>query len=97
MEIVELMLRRKIKCVQETMWKGEKARELGNGYKIFYCGAGTKKNGVGITLDPDLKKNVLKVNRESDRLIWMKVEINEQVRKMEQERKYLVLQWLEIL
>ena len=34
-EVVDFMERRKIKimCVQETKWKGSKARELGNGFK----------------------------------------------------------------
>ena len=35
-----------ILCVQETRLKGEKARC--GGYKIWYCGSGNKKNGVGI-------------------------------------------------
>jgi len=81
METVDLMTRRRLNilCVQETRWKGKKARELGNGYKLFYCGAHTKRNGVGIVLNEDLKKNVLAVNRESDRIIWMKIEISKQI------------------
>ena len=67
------MKRRNIKllCIQETMWKGEKVRELGDGYKLFYYGVNAKRNGVGIVLSPELKIRELEVIRESDRIIWM--------------------------
>ena len=39
-----------ILCVQETCWKGEKARCIAGGYRMWYCGSGNKKNGVGIIL-----------------------------------------------
>ena len=60
-ELVDLMERRKVKimCLQETKWKGSKARELGNGFKLFYVGEDRKRNGVGIVLNDDLKKGVL--------------------------------------
>ena len=77
----DMMERRGINilCVQETRRKEEKAREIGNGYKLFYYGVDGKKNGVGIVLDGELKKSVLTVNRESDRIMWMKIEICEVV------------------
>ena len=52
-EVVDLMERRgvDILCVQETHWKGERARCIGGGYKMWYCGSGNKKNGVGIILN----------------------------------------------
>ena len=80
-ELVDLMERRKIKimCLQETKWKGSKAKELGNGFKLFYVGEDGKRNGVGIVLDDELKKSVLEVRRPSDRIIWMKVEMEQQV------------------
>ena len=51
-EVADLMERRgvDILCVQETRWKGERARCIGGGYKMWYCGSGSKKNGVGIIL-----------------------------------------------
>ena len=78
MELVDMMERRKINvlCLQETKWKGQKAREMDNGYKLYYNGVDGRRNGVGIVLDPELKKGVLSVSRESDRLIWIKMEIN---------------------
>ncbi len=42
---------------------------MGNGYKLYYTGKDGKRNRVGIILDPALKKGVIEVNRESDRLI----------------------------
>ena len=81
MELVDMMERRKINvlCLQETKWKGQKAREMGNGYKLYYNGVDGRSNGVEIVLDPELKKGVLSVSRESDQLIWIKKEINKVV------------------
>ena len=53
-ELADLMMRRRINilCVQETRWKGNKARELGEGCKLIYGGANDQgRNGVGIILD----------------------------------------------
>ena len=61
-ELVDLMERRKlgVLCVQETRWKGNKARELGEGYKLFYSGANEEgRNGVGIILSKELKECLL--------------------------------------
>ncbi|XP_069988634.1 craniofacial development protein 2-like [Penaeus vannamei] len=76
-EIVDLMNRRRINiiCVQETKWKGCKVREIGNGFKLFYNGSDGKRNGVGIILNDNIKKGVLSVKRQSDRIIWMRVNI----------------------
>ncbi|XP_037776748.1 uncharacterized protein LOC119573609 [Penaeus monodon] len=80
-ELVDLMERRKIRimCLQETKWKGSKAKELGNGFKLFYIGDDGRKNGVGIVLDEELKKGVLEVKRSSDRIIWLKMEMGKLV------------------
>ena len=39
-ELAEMLDRRRIDiaCAQETKWKGSKAREIGDGYKLFYHG-----------------------------------------------------------
>ncbi|XP_047487973.1 uncharacterized protein LOC125038499 [Penaeus chinensis] len=80
-EVVDMMERRKINilCVQETKWKGEKAREMGNGYKMYYVGHEAKRNGVGIVLDPEMKEGVLQVHRKSDRVMWVKMELVKEV------------------
>ena len=55
-ELEDLMERRKVDVLyaQETQWKGEKARCIGEGCKLWYNGSNTKRNGVGIVLRKDL-------------------------------------------
>ena len=65
-----------ILCLQETKWKGSKARNIGGGCKIFYNGADGRKNGIGIVLRDELAESVLEVKRVSDRLMAIKLEIN---------------------
>jgi exonuclease III len=80
-EIVEVMSRRNIEiaCIQETKWKGEKAKELGNGYKIIYVGKQTSRNGVGVILNEEWKRKVVQVIRVKDRLIMIQLASNEGV------------------
>ena len=74
-ELVDVMQRRKIMilCIQETKWKGKSVRKLGEGYKVYYTGENTRRNGVGIILHPDLQESVTEVHRVSDRLIGLKL------------------------
>ncbi|XP_068237168.1 uncharacterized protein [Palaemon carinicauda] len=61
-ELVDLMETRKIGVlfVQETRWKGNNARELSEGTKLYYSGANMEgRNGVGIILSKELKENVI--------------------------------------
>ena len=73
-ELVDVMQRRKIMIlsIQETKWKGKSARKLGEGYKVYYTGESTRRNGVGIILHPDLQENVTEIQRISDRLMGLK-------------------------
>ncbi|KAF7640738.1 hypothetical protein LDENG_00018990, partial [Lucifuga dentata] len=64
-----------ILCVQETRWKGSKARSLGAGFKLFYHGVDGKRNGVGVILKEEFVRNVLEVKRVSDRVMSLKLEI----------------------
>ena len=64
-----------ILCLQETKWKGSKARNIGGGCKIFYNGADGRKNAIGIVLREELVESVLEVKRVSDRLMAMKLEV----------------------
>ena len=77
-DVVDVMERRKVNivCVQETNWKDSKAKELGNGFKLFYIGEDGRRNGVGIILNGEMKRGVLSVKRRSDRIIWVKVALN---------------------
>ncbi|KAK3566884.1 hypothetical protein QTP86_004768 [Hemibagrus guttatus] len=71
------MERRKVDilCVQETRWKGSKARSIGAGFKLFYYGVDSKRNGVGVVLKEEFVRNVLEVKSVSDRVMSLKLEI----------------------
>ncbi|KAK3569392.1 hypothetical protein QTP86_027817 [Hemibagrus guttatus] len=68
-------IRKDILCVQETRWKGSKARSIGAGFKLFYYGVDSKRNGVGVVLKEEFVRNVLEVKRVSDRVMSLKLEI----------------------
>ena len=74
-ELADMMKRRNVDilCLQETKWKGSKARNIGGGCKIFYNGADGRKNGIGIVLREELAESVLEVKRVSDRLMAIKL------------------------
>ncbi|KAK3559018.1 hypothetical protein QTP86_000025 [Hemibagrus guttatus] len=76
-ELADMMERRKVDilCVQETRWKGSKARSIGAGFKLFYYGVDSKRNGVGVVLKEEFVRNVLEVKRVSDRVMNLKLEI----------------------
>ncbi|KAK3534387.1 hypothetical protein QTP86_014424, partial [Hemibagrus guttatus] len=76
-ELADMMERRKVDilCVQETRWKGSKARSIGAGFKLFYYGVDSKRNGVGVVLKKEFVRNVLEVKRVSDRVMSLKLEI----------------------
>ncbi|KAK3556414.1 hypothetical protein QTP70_008096 [Hemibagrus guttatus] len=76
-ELADMMERRKVDilCVQETRWKGSKVRSIGAGFKLFYYGVDSKRNGVGVVLKEEFVRNVLEVKRVSDRVMSLKLEI----------------------
>ncbi|KAK3570237.1 hypothetical protein QTP86_017142, partial [Hemibagrus guttatus] len=76
-ELADMMERRKVDilCVQETKWKGSKAHRIGAGFKLFYYGVDSKRNGVGVVLKEEFVRNVLEVKRVSDRVMSLKLEI----------------------
>ena len=69
-ELTDVLRRHKvdIACFQETKWKGSSTRE-GNGYKLWYSGSRTARNGVGVILAAGLKDYVVQVRRSSDRIM----------------------------
>ncbi|XP_067123690.1 uncharacterized protein [Centruroides vittatus] len=76
MEVVDMMRRRRIDvlCVQETRWRGDKAKELGDGCKLFYSSANRNgRNGVGIVVAGKWRSEVLEVYRRGDRMMRMKL------------------------
>ena len=64
-------------CVQETKWKGDRAREIGEGYRLIYCGTETRRNGVGIICNEHEKENVMEVKRCSGRCMMLKLATGE--------------------
>ena len=66
-ELADVMERRKIDilCVQETRWKGSKAKNIGGGFKLFYYSADSRRNGVGVIMKEEFAKSVDK-KRVSD-------------------------------
>ncbi|KAK3521137.1 hypothetical protein QTP86_012535 [Hemibagrus guttatus] len=65
-ELADMMERRKVDIlsVQETRWKGSKARSIGAGFKLFYYGVDSKRNGVGVVLKEEFVRNILEVGCE---------------------------------
>jgi exonuclease III len=79
-EIVDVAVRRRVNilCVQETKWKGQKAKEVeGTGFKLWYTGTAANKNGVGVLIDKSLKDGVVDVKRLEDRIILVKLVIGD--------------------
>jgi exonuclease III len=79
-EIVDTMIRRRVNilCVQEMKWKGQKAKEVEDtGFKLWYIGTTTNKNGVDIVLDKSLKDGVVDIKRQEDKIILVKLLIGD--------------------
>ena len=76
-ELADMTVKRKvdIPCVKETRWKGSKARNVGDGCNIFYHGEYGRRNGVGVILKEDYIGRVIEVKRVSDRMMYMKLDI----------------------
>ncbi|KAK6727994.1 hypothetical protein RB195_005571 [Necator americanus] len=77
-ELADSLRKRRVDicCLQETRWKGSKARELGDGYKLIYHGT-SNRNGVGIILNESFRNSVTAMDRLSDRLMAVKVDTGE--------------------
>jgi exonuclease III len=81
-EVVDTMIRRhvNIRCVQETKWKGQKAKEVEDtDFKLWYTGNTSTKNGVGIVLDKSLKDGVVDIKRQGDKIILVKLLVGDLV------------------
>ena len=80
-ELANLMERRNVDilCLQETKWKGSKARNIGGECKLFYNRADGRRNGIGIVVREELAESVLEVKRVSDRLMAMKLKVKRSI------------------
>ena len=57
-ELIDAAIRRRVNilCIQETKWKDQKAKEVEDtGFKLWYTGATSGRNGVRILIDRSLK------------------------------------------
>ena len=80
-EVAEMLTRRQVEidCVQETKWKGNKAREIGEGYKLYYNGASMARNGFGIMLHSEWQDKILEMKRKSDRVMSIKLVVGKRM------------------
>ena len=62
LEVVETMKRLKIEVlsVQETKWKGDRARKMADGYKTLHAGGDGRSNGAGIIVNVGISKEVVR-------------------------------------
>ena len=76
-ELADMMRRRcvDVLCVQETRWKGNKAKEIGEEYKLIYSGATPQgRNGVGVILSKEMKDCAVEVKRRGDRIMVIRLD-----------------------
>ena len=81
-ELVDTAIRRRVDilCIQETKWKGQKAKEVDNTcFKLWYTGTVANRNGVGVLIDKSLKNGVVRVRRQGDRIILVKLVVGDMV------------------
>ncbi|GJS59504.1 retrovirus-related pol polyprotein LINE-1 [Tanacetum coccineum] len=67
-----------IACFQETKWKGSSNID-GNGYKLWYSGSLTARNGIRVILKACLKDKVIHVIRCSDKIITLTLVIDGEI------------------
>jgi len=54
--------------VQEPKWKEEKAKEIGDSYKIIYSGKTSTRNGVRVIMDKEMKSRVVDVGKKCGKI-----------------------------
>jgi len=69
-KLVELLKRPNINicCVQETKWKGEKAKYIEHGSKIIYSGKTITRNVVEVLMEEKMKSKVIYVVGKSGKI-----------------------------
>ena len=83
-EVVETMERRGVDvcCLQETRWRGASARKISGKaatYKFLWSGNAKGTGGVGVLIAERWIDNVFEVNRVSDRIMLVKMNVGEVV------------------
>ena len=76
-EVVEMMERRRLEvlCIQETKWKGDRARTMMGGYKLLHAGGDGRINRAGIIVSEETSKTVVSVERWKGRVVmaWLMI------------------------
>jgi len=63
-----------ILCIQETRWKGNKSKELGESCKLIYSGANPdSQNGVGTILNKVWREDLVGVLGRNERIMRVKL------------------------
>ncbi|XP_071688095.1 uncharacterized protein [Rutidosis leptorrhynchoides] len=77
-ELVETLRKHKVDilCVQDTRWKVRGAVKIKD-YKLWFLGSRVARNGVGIIIGPPHNENVVEVNRRGDRIMSVRLVIQE--------------------
>nr|XP_009766218.1 PREDICTED: uncharacterized protein LOC104217624 [Nicotiana sylvestris] len=90
-ELAKILRKRRVNiaCVQETRWVGSSAKDV-DGYKLWYSGVERGKNGVGILVDRELRGSVLEVRRVNDRLMVIKLVVDEIVHQVPPTEKLFI-------
>eukprot|EP00268_Persea_americana_P000695 TRINITY_DN10213_c1_g1_i4.p1 TRINITY_DN10213_c1_g1~~TRINITY_DN10213_c1_g1_i4.p1 ORF type:complete len:121 (-),score=6.38 TRINITY_DN10213_c1_g1_i4:64-426(-) len=81
MKLVKVMkrIRVSVACLHETKWKGDKAKEFADSYKLLYAGKNNTRNGVGIVVDKVLKEKIVGVKRLGDKVIAIILVLEEDI------------------
>lgn len=75
MELVDVMHIRKMDIIcllQETNWRGAKAKKLGDEYRLLYLGVNETRNKMIIMVGQELKDNMVNVRRFDDIILRIK-------------------------
>ena len=56
-------------------WEGDRAVDMGEGFKMLHAGGDGKTNGVGVIMNEEYSKEVIRVERWGGRIIavWILV------------------------
>ena len=81
LEVVEMMQRRRLEvlCVQETKWKGDRARQMAGGYKMMHAGGDGRSNGVGGIVSEEISRKVVRVERWNRKAIAVLMIVQKQL------------------
>ena len=80
-EVVEMMERRRLEvmCVQDTMWRRDRAMMMVGGCKLLHAGGDGRSSGVGIVISEEISTEVVRVEIWKGRIIMAWAMIRKQL------------------